>query len=169
MEKLILLVDDEQANLFALEVILESNGYQVESCGSGREALELVGTGKYGLVLLDVMMPEMDGYETCRAIRAATDDVPVILVTALSDSEDLERGFDAGAIDYIRKPIDEVELLSRDKKHGEDQRIGGEDQELVFGRHAGPGSRFDDADFHAAATICPGGSPGLLLGVYAID
>ena len=113
MDKLILLVDDERANIFALEVILESNGYQVESCGSGREALELVGTGKYGLVLLDVMMPEMDGYETCRAIRAATDDVPVILVTALSDSEDLVRGFDAGAIDYIRKPIDAVELLAR--------------------------------------------------------
>ena len=114
--KKILVVDDEPANIFTLRSMLEpQEGYFIESAQSGVEALELVNIRDYDLILLDVMMPDIDGYETCIRIKKTKPDLPVILVTALVDSEYLRKGFEAGAIDYIRKPVDELELLSRVK------------------------------------------------------
>ncbi|MFI4911098.1 MAG: response regulator [Sedimentisphaeraceae bacterium JB056] len=114
MQKKILVVDDEPANIFTLRSMLEpQEGYVVDSTESGLEALEMIKVNDYDLVLLDVMMPQIDGYEVCSRMKVAEPDLPVILVTALVDSEYLRKGFEVGAIDYIRKPVDELELLSR--------------------------------------------------------
>jgi len=115
MAKTILLVDDEPANIFTLQCILESNDYLSETCDCGLKALSKIEDGSFDLVLLDVMLPDIDGYETCRRIKAINADIPVVLVTALAGNEDLKKGFDAGAIDYVKKPIDEIELMSRVK------------------------------------------------------
>jgi len=111
----ILLVDDEPANILMLQSILQKNGYHSQSCESGLQALQMLRNNDIDLVLLDVMLVGIDGYETCKRIRAYNHDIPVILVTALTGSNDLKRGFEAGAVDYIKKPIDATELISRIK------------------------------------------------------
>ncbi len=115
-KKKILVVDDEPANIFTLCSMLEPQGqYIVESTQSGLEAIDLAGNSAYDLVLLDVMMPDIDGYEACSRMKEIKPDMPVVLVTALVDSQYLRKGFEAGAMDYIRKPVDELELLARVK------------------------------------------------------
>ncbi len=115
-KKKILIVDDEPANIFTLRSMLEPQGiYAIDSTESGLESLEMVEKNHYDLVLLDLMLPEIDGYEVCVRIKKMRPDLPVILVTALVESEYLRKGFEAGAIDYIRKPVDELEMLSRVK------------------------------------------------------
>ncbi len=109
----ILAVDDEPANLFTLRCMLENQGYQLDESSTGLEGVERVRQFSYDLILLDVMLPDIDGYEACRRIHEIRPGVPVILVTALSSSEDLKKGFDAGGMDYIKKPIDDIELLAR--------------------------------------------------------
>lgn len=127
MQKKILVVDDEPANIFTLRSMLEpQEGYIVDSADSGIQAVKKVEESEYDIILLDVMMPDIDGYQACEIIKQGNPDLPIVLVTALTDSEYLRKGFDAGAIDYIRKPIDEVELLARVKnvlknKEAEDQ------------------------------------------------
>lgn len=115
MAQTILLVDDEPANIFTLQCILEGNDCLSESCDCGLKALDKIRNGNFDLVLLDIMLPDIDGYETCRRIKAINSNIPVVLVTALADNEDLKKGFEAGAIDYVKKPIDEIELMSRIK------------------------------------------------------
>jgi diguanylate cyclase (GGDEF)-like protein len=119
----ILIVDDTPVNLMLLEEILEQEGYEDIQCArSGLEALDMLadmrgpeGTKMVDLVLLDVMMPGLDGIETCRRLKAVEElsDIPVIMVTVRDDDEALEQAFNAGAIDYIVKPVKEVELLAR--------------------------------------------------------
>jgi CheY-like chemotaxis protein len=110
----ILVVDDLPANVRLLRAVLEPRGYEVGEAGSGPEALARVAAGDVDLVLLDVMMPGIDGYEVCRRIRAdaATAFVPVIMVTASGEAEK-RRGLDAGADDFVTKPFDQAELLAR--------------------------------------------------------
>lgn len=116
MAKTILLVDDESANIFTLQCILENHDYPLnETCDCGLKALDKIKNGNFDLVLLDIMLPDIDGYETCRRIKTIDADIPVILVTALTSNEDLRKGFESGAIDYVKKPIDEIELISRVK------------------------------------------------------
>ncbi len=104
---LILLVDDERFNLALLERLLH-NRYKTMSVSSGQAALDLLAQTSFDLVLLDVMMPQMDGLETLRRIRSnpQTTDIPVVLISALSEAQDISRGLQAGASDYITKPID---------------------------------------------------------------
>jgi pilus assembly protein CpaF len=111
----ILVVDDLAANAQLLAEILQDEGYQAVVAVSGREALEKVASEKPDIVLLDVMMPDIDGFEVCRRIKSnrATLFLPVILVTALSAVEHRIRGAQAGADDFITKPPDERELLTR--------------------------------------------------------
>lgn len=110
--KTLLLIDDEQRMLDLLELFLAPHGYRCLQATDGQTALELFNKENVHLVLLDVMMPGMDGWEVCRRIREISD-VPVILLTARSDKSDVVKGLDQGADDYITKPFDEGELTAR--------------------------------------------------------
>ncbi len=105
----ILLVDDRAENLVALEAILSSLDHALVSVGSGEEALKALLTDDFAVILLDVVMPGMDGFETAGHIkrRAKTRDIPIIFLTAVgADSDHAFRGYAAGAVDYISKPFD---------------------------------------------------------------
>ena len=110
----ILVVDDLPQNVRLLEAILAPRGYRVTAANSGREALERVAAEPVDLVLLDILMPEMDGYEVCRALRAdaATSFLPVVMITASGEQEKLA-AIEAGADDFVAKPFDQAELLAR--------------------------------------------------------
>jgi response regulator RpfG family c-di-GMP phosphodiesterase len=111
----ILCADDEQHNLLLLKRILTSNGYDVMQANTGAKALELIKSRVPDLVLLDVMMPEMDGYEVCRRIKNSSRNrqIPVIMLTSLSDRKSRIKGIEAGAEDFICKPFDKEVLLAR--------------------------------------------------------
>lgn len=111
----ILVVDDTPQNVKLLADLLGAKGYAIVTASSGREALELVEREKPDLVLLDVVMPEMSGYEVCRKIRAnpATGILPVVMVTALDPAQERVKGLEAGADDFLTKPINLPELLAR--------------------------------------------------------
>ncbi|HOO32430.1 MAG TPA: hybrid sensor histidine kinase/response regulator [Thermotogota bacterium] len=120
----ILIVDDIAENLQVLGGLLDKEGFDISPAMSGSEALRLVRNIKPDLILLDVMMPDMDGYEVCRQLKAdeKTADIPVIFLTARVEKEDIVRGFQTGAVDYITKPFSGEELLSRVNNHLKIQR-----------------------------------------------
>jgi class 3 adenylate cyclase len=111
----ILVVDDTPANVKLLEDLLGFHGYEVEAATSGEEALEAIRERLPDLMLLDVLMPGLSGYEVCRAVRAdpALAMLPVVMVTALEDREERVKGLDAGADDFLSKPVNPPELLAR--------------------------------------------------------
>ena len=111
----ILVVDDTADNAKLLVDLLERQGYQVSSSASGPEALAALSREPCDLVLLDVVMPEMDGYEVCRRIRQHTRfaTLPVVMVTALDAKEERVKGLEAGADDFLSRPINHPELLAR--------------------------------------------------------
>jgi PAS domain S-box-containing protein len=111
----ILIVDDEPVGRVALEALLLNQGYQLAFARSGREALDQAAAHPPDVILLDVMMPEMDGFEFCRRLRATPGlaEVPVILLTALADRASRLQGLEAGADDFISKPFDRIELRAR--------------------------------------------------------
>jgi two-component system, sensor histidine kinase and response regulator len=111
---LILAVDDERANLNLLERLLKGR-YRIMCVSSGQDALDMLVQAPFDLILLDIMMPDMGGMETLKRIRARVDtaDTPVILISALSDAHDISHGLEAGANDYIIKPIDMDVTLAR--------------------------------------------------------
>jgi class 3 adenylate cyclase len=117
MSARILVVDDAEKNVRLLADILAVRGYEVLRAASGAEALQRVASDRPDLVLLDVMMPGMDGYQVCRAIRAdpANGILPVVLVTALDPDKERINGLDAGADDFLTKPVNRAELLARVK------------------------------------------------------
>lgn len=114
----ILLVDDVPANLSVLSSILRED-YRVQLATSGAKALALVAASSPDLILLDVMMPEMDGYEVCKRLKANPDtcDIPVLFVTARNQTEDEELGLTLGAMDYIHKPISPPIIKARVRNH----------------------------------------------------
>ena len=111
----ILVVDDDELNIKILRIQLEAQGYGVLSATSGSKALELMASDPPDLVLLDIQMPRMDGFEVCRRIRAddSTQFVPVVMVTALKDTADRIQSIQAGADDFISKPFDGHEIVAR--------------------------------------------------------
>jgi class 3 adenylate cyclase len=111
----ILVVDDTPQNVKLLADVLAAKGYDVVTASSGAQALEEVARAEPDLVLLDVVMPAMSGYEVCRRIRAnpATELLPVVMVTALDPGEERVKGLEAGADDFLTKPINQPELLAR--------------------------------------------------------
>jgi two-component system cell cycle response regulator len=111
----ILVVDDIRTNIKVLEAKLTSEYYEVISASNGPEALEAAVAQKPDLILLDVMMPGMDGFEVCRRLKANPDTahVPVIMVTALGDPEDRVQGLSAGADDFLTKPVDDTAMFAR--------------------------------------------------------
>jgi len=115
----LLIADDEPLNVDLLRQELGTAGYRTLSAASGEEALRLAQKEQPDLVLLDVMMPGIDGYETCRRLKAAeaTRSIPVIFLTALTDTFEKVRAFKAGAVDYVTKPFEPEELLARVGTH----------------------------------------------------
>ena len=113
----ILVVDDVAQNVKLIEQLLTLSGYAVLTASSGAEGLAKVAAGNPDLVLLDVVMPQMSGYEVCRAIRAnpATELLPVVMITALDPAEERVKGIESGADDFLSKPINQPELLARVK------------------------------------------------------
>ena len=114
----ILLVDDEPNNLQLLGQILQDQ-YQLSFAKDGAKALDVAWKVKPDIILLDIMMPEMDGYETCRRLKAdpETSKIPVIFVTAMGEMEDERRGFEVGGVDYITKPVSAPIVLARVSIH----------------------------------------------------
>jgi DNA-binding response OmpR family regulator len=114
MPKRILVVDDDE-NILSLErTILEQKGFDVTTAGGGEEALRVLRKDAFDLVLLDVMMPDKDGFEVCRQIKQEprTKNLPVIFLTAKGGGEALAEGFDSGAVMYINKPFTANKLLT---------------------------------------------------------
>jgi DNA-binding response OmpR family regulator len=111
----ILLVDDEPSILQLSRMYLEREGFQVQSIGDGAQAFEAVGRIKPALMVLDVMLPGMDGFEICRRLRAANNQVPIIMLTARDEDIDKILGLELGADDYLTKPFNPRELVARVK------------------------------------------------------
>jgi len=111
----ILVVDDQSQNIKLLEAYLVPQGYEIRTATSGEEALEKLSVNQIDLILLDVMMPGMDGFEVTRKVRQniALRQLPIIIITALRETENRVKGIEAGCDDFISKPIDKIELLAR--------------------------------------------------------
>jgi DNA-binding response OmpR family regulator len=112
MMQTILLVDDEIRMLELLELFLIPKGYKCLKAQNGKEALRMITDKEVSLVILDVMMPVMDGWETCKEIRKLSV-VPILMLTARTDKSDVVKGLNVGADDYLTKPFDDSELLAR--------------------------------------------------------
>ena len=115
----ILIVDDNPENLTVLRQMLTANGYRVRAALNGEIALKSVQADPPDLILLDILMPEMDGYEVCRNLKSKehTDQIPIIFISALADVEDIVKAFQAGGMDYITKPFQIEEVLARVRTH----------------------------------------------------
>lgn len=115
--KRILVIDDLPENVFILQDRLEHEGYEIITAYDGKSGMEKAHTELPDLILLDVMMPGINGIEVCKTLvnDKKTSDIPIILVTAKTGAEDTKEGLDAGAYDYIKKPFNKIELLARVK------------------------------------------------------
>jgi len=111
----ILLVDDDPDIRELMRLYIAAEGLEVIEAGNGKEAIELLNKGAVNLVVLDIMMPYMDGWELCREIRRRYPDLPLLMVTAKGESADKVKGFHLGTDDYVVKPFDPVELTMRVK------------------------------------------------------
>jgi two-component system response regulator RegX3 len=109
----VLVVEDEQSIRQGLCDVLTFRGYRVEAVADGRSALEQVARQSFDLILLDVMLPEVDGFTVCASIRADRREVPIVMLTAKGSEEDILRGFELGADDYVTKPFSVRQLLAR--------------------------------------------------------
>ena len=111
----ILIVDDVAENVELLDTYLQSSGYEVLTAASGHEAIRITYDKRPDLILLDIMMPELDGYEVCKLLKndESTMFIPIVLITALNDIEDKIKGLEAGADDFLSKPINRLELMAR--------------------------------------------------------
>jgi DNA-binding response OmpR family regulator len=116
---LVLVVDDVARNLQLVGDLLRQSGYRVSAAGSGRQALDMLERFEPDLVLLDIMMPGIDGYGVAEALKSrdSTRNTPIIFLTAKTQPEDIVRGFELGAVDYVTKPFNQAELLARVNTH----------------------------------------------------
>ena len=115
---MILIVDDKQANLFSLKTLLQLNVYDVDTASSGEEALKKILRNEYELIILDVQMPGMDGYEVAEIITgySKSKDIPIIFLSAVNiDKRFITKGYTSGGVDYVTKPFDPDLLLLKIK------------------------------------------------------
>ena len=121
---IIVAVDDNNVNLRLLRNILEPQGYITKTAQSAAEAFEILKKEQPELILLDIMMPEMDGFEAAQRIKKwpGLKEIPIIFLTALHETKDIVKGFDVGGVDYVTKPFNPPELLARIRTHIELRR-----------------------------------------------
>ncbi|MDN4502720.1 DNA-binding response regulator [Alteromonadaceae bacterium BrNp21-10] len=131
----VLVVDDSPESLGMLNVALNQQGYTALVALDGLQALAIVEKVQPDVVLLDAMMPQMDGFETCQKLKQHLPNTPIIFMTGLTDVEDVVRGFEAGAIDYVTKPISPDEVIARIKSHIETAKLALSAQDALD--HAG--------------------------------
>ncbi len=133
----ILIIDDNPTNCELLRAVLEKRGYRTQIAGGGREGLAMASSDPPELILLDIAMPDMDGYETCRHFKAndRTAEIPVIFISALDDTTDKVRAFETGGVDYISKPFKSAELIARIENQLKllrlQRRLGQQNRELT--------------------------------------
>jgi two-component system response regulator MprA len=128
----VLVVDDEPDVREALVTALELDGHRVATAGDGLDALTTLGHGEFDAIVLDVLMPRLDGFEVCRRLRAAGNRTPILILTARDSEEDTIRGLDLGADDYLVKPFALGELLARVRALLRRTRSAGENEPLWF-------------------------------------
>lgn len=135
----ILVVDDTPTNVTLVKRIFEKEGCHVVTAENGEDALSKTGTEKFDLILMDIMMPLMDGFTACERLKAEnrTKDVPVIFLTAMAEIEEIKRGFEVGGVDYIVKPFNAAELKMRVRTHLElrryrEQEIEQTQKDIIF-------------------------------------
>jgi DNA-binding response OmpR family regulator len=123
-KKKILLVDDSHTVLLLHRMMLSHCGYELLTARDGQEALDKAFIERPDLIFLDVLMPRLDGFQTCRALRLRSEmkDVPIILVTTRGEPHYVRQGFESGCTDYITKPFDGEELLAKVRSHLEEAR-----------------------------------------------
>jgi DNA-binding response OmpR family regulator len=146
----VLVVEDEEAIAAGLRMNLEQKGYEVEVAGDGHEALELAASRDFDLVVLDVRLPGMDGFEVLRRLRAESDRTPILMLTARAQPDDVVFGLKAGADDYVVKPFDLAELLAR---------VEGLLRRRAWGKEDAP----------AAASVSNGSANRRSFGAYWVD
>jgi DNA-binding response OmpR family regulator len=117
--KKILLVDDSNTVLLMERMLLANEGFELVTASNGREAVQKAVSEKPDLILMDVVMPDLNGFDACKQIRARPDtkDIPVIMVTTRSEATNVQIGFESGCNDYVTKPINGVELITKIKNH----------------------------------------------------
>jgi len=130
----ILVIDDEERIRHLVRMYLEREGYEVDEAGNGREALDKIQKNDYALLILDLMMPEIDGWKVCRDVREKSD-IPIIMLTARGEEFDRVLGFELGADDYLVKPFSTKELVARVKALLRRSRASSalSSQDLVYG------------------------------------
>lgn len=123
-KKKILLVDDSHTVLLLHRMMLSHCGYELLTARDGQEALDKAFVERPDLIFLDVLMPRLDGFQTCRALRLRSEmrDVPIIIVTTRGEPHYVRQGFESGCTDYITKPFDGEELLAKVRSHLEEAR-----------------------------------------------
>ena len=128
-----ILVADDTANIRRLfEYTLEKNGFNAYTAENGEKALEIIGSTHIDLMVLDLMMPKMDGWETLKILRESNSNLPVLIITAKDNPEDVRKSFLLGTDDYMTKPVDEVEMILRIKALLRRSKIA-EEQKIVIG------------------------------------
>ena len=132
----VLVVDDTPANLAVLKETLAPEGYKLAFANTGEKALEIAAQINPDLILLDVMMPGIDGYETCSRLKQddKTKDIPIIFITAKKETEDIVHGFKVGGIDYVPKPFQQEEICSRVRTHLELRELQKNLEQMVLER-----------------------------------
>ena len=117
-KKKVLIVDDEEDMVYAVKLQLESNGFEVITAGNGQEALDKARTGTPDIIILDLMLPKIDGYKVCRMLKfdKKYKMIPIIMLTARVQERDQKLGFEVGADAYLTKPFEHEELLAKIKE-----------------------------------------------------
>lgn len=135
MSDVVLVVDDSPESLGMLNVALNTQGYTALVALNGLQALSIVEKVEPDVILLDAVMPEMDGFETCKRLKKILPNTPIIFMTGLTDVEDVVKGFDAGGVDYVTKPIAPDEVIARIKRHVQTAKLALSAQDALD--HAG--------------------------------
>src|SRR6478736_6054225 len=147
MSARILVVDDVPANVKLLEARLSSEYFDVRTATNGAEALDVCSRAECDIILLDVMMPDMDGFEVCRRLKSnpATHFIPVVIITALDSPADRVRGLEAGADDFLTKPVSDIVLIARVRSLTRLKMMTAAHarHHLAGDRHAGAGTQRD--------------------------